>query len=174
MFFWNMDVSIILVLVIFSHVNQWQSVKWANSNKILILNSHFRLIKLRSSYQGTKNVAIYAFSLGKILDVRKVAGVKDMTNIMSELDVFEVKPKDLQRIDVCTCKIQLPRWDEKEVGYFWRCWHLRLPWVGSDGQRKVFLNFDPSHRILTNCEVSETHLPFKTSMFYLEDYTKDI
>ena len=43
--------------------------------------------KLRSSYQGTKNVGIYAFSSGKILDVRKVAGVKDMTNIMSAADV---------------------------------------------------------------------------------------
>ena len=70
-------------LVIFSHVNQWQSVKWANKYKILILNSHFRLRKLRLSYQGTKNVAIYAFSSGKILDVRKIAGVKNMTNIMS-------------------------------------------------------------------------------------------
>ena len=69
--------------VIFSHVNQRQSVKWANKYKILILNSHFRLRKLRSSYQGTKNVAIYAFSSGKILDVRQIAGVKDMTNIMS-------------------------------------------------------------------------------------------
>ena len=71
------------VVVIFSHVNQRQSVKWANKYKILILNSHFRLRKLRSSYQGTKNVAIYAFSSGKILDVRQIAGVKDMTNIMS-------------------------------------------------------------------------------------------
>ena len=71
-------------LVIFSHVNQWQSVKWANKYKILILNSHFRLRKLRLSYQGTKNVAIYAFSSGKILDVRKIAGVKNMTNIMSD------------------------------------------------------------------------------------------
>ena len=51
--------------------------------KILILNSHFRLRKLRSSYQGTKNVAIYAFSSGKILDVTQIAGVKDMTNIIS-------------------------------------------------------------------------------------------
>ena len=54
-----------------------------SQQKILILNSHFRLIKLRSSYEGTKNVAIYTFSLGKILDVRPIAGVKDMTNIMS-------------------------------------------------------------------------------------------
>ena len=84
MCFWNMDVCIILFFfVIFSHVNQQQSVKWANKYKILILNFHFRLRKLRSSYQGTKNVAIYAFSSGKILDVRKIAGVKNMTNIMS-------------------------------------------------------------------------------------------
>ena len=62
-------------LVIFSHVNQWQSVKWANKYKILILNSHFRLRKLRSSYQGTKNVAIYAFSLGKIENFGNLTGV---------------------------------------------------------------------------------------------------
>ena len=35
------------------------------------------------SYKGIENVAIYAFSSGKILDVRKIAGVKNMTNIMS-------------------------------------------------------------------------------------------
>ena len=75
-------------LVIFSHVNQWQSVKWANKYKILILNSHFRLRKLRLSYQGTKNVAIYALSSGKILDVIKIAGVKNMTNIMSGFAVL--------------------------------------------------------------------------------------
>ena len=51
--------------------------------EILILNSHFRLRKLRSSYQGTKNVTIYTFFSGKILDVRKIDGVKNMTNIMS-------------------------------------------------------------------------------------------
>ena len=60
-----------------------KSAEWANKYKILILNSHFRLRKLRSSYQGTKYVVIYAFSSGKILDVRQIAGVKDMTNIMS-------------------------------------------------------------------------------------------
>ena len=70
-------------LVIFSHVNQWQSFKWANNNKVLILNSHFRLRKLRLSYQGTKNVVIYAFSSGKIQNVIKIACVKNMTNIMS-------------------------------------------------------------------------------------------
>ena len=48
---------------------------------MLMLSSHFRLRKLRSSYQG-ENVAIYALSSGKIPDVRKVAGVKDLTNIM--------------------------------------------------------------------------------------------
>ena len=85
MCFGNMDVCIIYSLVIFSHVNQWQSVKWANKYKILTHNCHFRLRKLRSSYQGTKNVSIYAYSSGKILDVRKIAGVKDMTNIMSGL-----------------------------------------------------------------------------------------
>ena len=35
------------------------------------------------SYEGTRNVAIYAFSLGKFLNVRVYAGVKDLTNIMS-------------------------------------------------------------------------------------------
>ena len=38
---------------------------------------------VRLSYQGTKNVAIYAFSSGKFLYVRKYACVKDLTNIMS-------------------------------------------------------------------------------------------
>ena len=59
-----------------------KSIKWANKYKIL--SSHFRLKKIRLSYERSKNVAIYAFSSGKILDVRKVAGVKDMTNIMSD------------------------------------------------------------------------------------------
>ena len=39
---------------------------------------------LNLKYKGTKNVAIYAFSSGKFLDVRKYACVKDLTNIMSE------------------------------------------------------------------------------------------
>ena len=38
---------------------------------------------VRLSYQGTKNVAIYALSSGKFLYVRKYACVKDLTNIMS-------------------------------------------------------------------------------------------
>ena len=38
---------------------------------------------VRLSYQETKNVAIYAFSSGKFLDIRKYACVKDLTNIMS-------------------------------------------------------------------------------------------
>ena len=46
-------------------------------------STKFSFPKLRLSYQGTKNVAIYVFSSGKILDIRKIAGVKDMTNIMS-------------------------------------------------------------------------------------------
>ena len=66
-----------------------KSAEWANKYKILILNSHFRLRKLRSSYQGTKNVAIYALSLGKILDFRKIAGVKNMTNIMCVLRQYQ-------------------------------------------------------------------------------------
>ena len=68
-----------------------------------VQNSHsqfpFKAKKLRSSYQGTKNVATYAFSSGKILDVRQIAGVKDMTNIMSDWntniltkqDIFEIQ-----------------------------------------------------------------------------------
>ena len=54
-------------------------------------STKFSFPKLRLSYQGTKNVAIYAFSLGKILDVRKVAGVKNMTNIMSAVNI-DVRP----------------------------------------------------------------------------------
>ena len=38
---------------------------------------------VRLSYQGTKNVVIYALSSGKFLFVRKYACVKDLTNIMS-------------------------------------------------------------------------------------------
>ena len=34
--------------------------------------------------KGTKNVEIYAFSLGKVRDVREYACVKDLTNIMPE------------------------------------------------------------------------------------------
>ena len=34
-------------------------------------------------YKGTTNVAIYAISSGKFLDVRKYACVKYLTNIMS-------------------------------------------------------------------------------------------
>ena len=60
-----------------------QASQAALVQNILILNSHFWLRKLRSSYQWTKNVLIYAFSSGKFLDVRQIAGVKDMTNIMS-------------------------------------------------------------------------------------------
>ena len=63
-----------------------KSVEWANKYKILILNSHFRLRKLRLSYQGTKNVAIYAFSSGKFLNMGVNACVKDLTNIMSVFD----------------------------------------------------------------------------------------
>ena len=43
---------------------------------------------LRLSYQGTKNVAIYAFFSGKFQNVRKYACVKDLTNIMSD-DISE-------------------------------------------------------------------------------------
>ena len=67
--------------------------------KTLILSSHFRLRKLRSSYQGTKNVVIYAFSSGKILDVRIFAGVKDLLrNIMSGHFVYGSWPKWLHQL----------------------------------------------------------------------------
>ena len=61
-----------------------KSVKWANKYKILILNSHATKTQIVIS----KNVAIYPFSSGKILDVRQIAGVKDMTNIMSGCQWF--------------------------------------------------------------------------------------
>ena len=35
------------------------------------------------SYKGTENVAIYAFSSGKFLNIKVYACVKDLTNIMS-------------------------------------------------------------------------------------------
>ena len=38
---------------------------------------------LKFAYCGTKNVAIYAYSLGNFLDYGKYACVKDFTNIMS-------------------------------------------------------------------------------------------
>ena len=47
--------------------------------------SNFRTRNAKLSYKGTKNVAIFAFSLGKFLDFRKYACVKDLTNIMSAL-----------------------------------------------------------------------------------------
>ena len=108
-------------LVIFSHVNQWQSVKWANKYKILILNSHFRLRKLRSSYQGTKNVAIYAFSSGKILDVRKIAGVKNMTNIMSDCGAHS---------GLLKCSNVAPLWSW--VANIAQCNHSQADWCQLD------------------------------------------
>ena len=50
--------------------------------KYYYCNSRIRNAKL--SYEGTRNVAIYAFSSGKFLNVRVYACVKDLTNIMSE------------------------------------------------------------------------------------------
>ena len=43
----------------------------------------FCIRNAKLSYYGTENVAIYAFSSGKFLNVRKLACVKDLTNIMS-------------------------------------------------------------------------------------------
>ena len=40
------------------------------------------------SYKGTRNVAIYVFSPGIILNVRVYACVNDLTNIMSEMHVI--------------------------------------------------------------------------------------
>ena len=41
------------------------------------------ILGLEMSYEGTRNVVIYAFSSGKLLNVRVYACVKDLTNIMS-------------------------------------------------------------------------------------------
>ena len=46
---------------------------------------------VRWSYQGTKNVAIYAFSSGKFLNIKVYACVKDLTNIMSESFMSDIK-----------------------------------------------------------------------------------
>ena len=43
----------------------------------------FGLEMLNCHIKGSENVAIYAFSSGKFLNVRKLACVKDLTNIMS-------------------------------------------------------------------------------------------
>ena len=52
--------------------------------------SNFRTRNAKLSYKGTKNVSIYAFSLGKSLDFRKYACVKDLTNIVSERDTTDL------------------------------------------------------------------------------------
>ena len=50
-------------------------------------NSNLRIRNAKLSYFGIRNVAIYAFSSGKFLNVRVLyACVKDLTNIMSDLD----------------------------------------------------------------------------------------
>ena len=45
----------------------------------------FWIRNAKLSHKGTENVAIYAFSSGKFLNVRKLACVKDLTNIMSAI-----------------------------------------------------------------------------------------
>ena len=40
------------------------------------------------SYEETENVAIFVFSSGKVLDARKQACVKDLTNIMSDVELI--------------------------------------------------------------------------------------
>ena len=57
----------------------------------------FWIRNAKLSYQGTENVAIYAFSSGKFLNVRKLAHVKDLTNIMSEEihNLWSVSPSHL-------------------------------------------------------------------------------
>ena len=47
-------------------------------------HSNFRIRNTRLSYRRYKNVTILVFSLGKFLDVRQYACVKDLTNIISE------------------------------------------------------------------------------------------
>ena len=54
------------------------------ASKILNYYSNFRIRNAKLSYKGTRNVAIYAISSGKFLNVRVNACVKDLTNIMSE------------------------------------------------------------------------------------------
>ena len=48
----------------------------------------FRIRNPNLSYYGTRDVAIHAFSLGKFPDVRKYACVKDLTNIMSGVNLL--------------------------------------------------------------------------------------
>ena len=131
-------------LVIFSHVNQWQSVKWANKYKILILNSHFRLRKLRLSYQGTKNVAIYAFFRVKFKKVGNLTDVKLLTNSISahwaqpflRNIIFELKMDfsllriwclfrfDSVPIKAVACLLVA----EKALSFQFNLWKLRIAW----------------------------------------------
>ena len=50
--------------------------------------SNFRIRNAKLSYFGNRNVAIYAFSSGKFLNIRVYACVKDLTNIMSGSSKF--------------------------------------------------------------------------------------
>ena len=59
------------------------------ASKILNCYSNFRIRNAKLSYKGTRNVAIYAISSGKFLNVRVNACVKDLTNVMSEEDIRE-------------------------------------------------------------------------------------
>ena len=52
---------------------------------MVVLPSLFGWHSRRDIYEGTENVAIYAFSSGKFLNVRVHACVKYLTNIMSDL-----------------------------------------------------------------------------------------
>ena len=53
------------------------------ASKILNHYCNLRIRNAKLSYKGTRNVAIYAISSGKFLNVRVNACVKDLTNIMS-------------------------------------------------------------------------------------------
>ena len=51
---------------------------------------HYSNVRIRNAkvlHKGTRNVAIYAFSLGKFLIVSVYACVKDLTNIMSVIAI---------------------------------------------------------------------------------------
>ena len=53
--------------------------------------SNVRIRNAKLSYKGTENVAIYAFSLGKFLNIKVYACVKDLTNIMSGYGMYLIR-----------------------------------------------------------------------------------
>ena len=62
---------------------------------------NFRIRNAKLSYKGSRNVAIYAFSSGKFLNVRVYACVKDLTNIMSVYSIPRLHNRKLvQNLDL--------------------------------------------------------------------------